>query len=172
MAKLQAARRLMMAHKVGEVWKQGVRGYHTAVGCLLMANDTGNFSFQLRSPTSDTPNTYGSWGGSVDGSEDLFQALRREIAEETGYDGPMTIYPLDPNRDLDRDFTYYNHLVTVPHQFQVKSQAGFEDESTGDVWVPYGEWPQPLHPGLADTLNNPNTIFALKQAIKRRQRNS
>jgi 8-oxo-dGTP pyrophosphatase MutT (NUDIX family) len=167
--RLKAAHRLL-SHKIGEEWKQGVRGYHQAVGCLLMARDTRNFSFQLRSPTSDTPNTYGSWGGSVDGAEDLSEALRRELQEETGYEGEMTIYPLLPNRDLDRGFTYYNHLVIVPKQFEIRSEAGHEDESSGDVWVPYKQWPTPLHPGLKTTLECPHTQFTLEQLFRRLNR--
>lgn len=167
----KAAHRLMevQGHKVGELWQPGVRGYHSAVGCLVMALDTGNFSFQLRSPTSDTPNTYGSWGGSVDGAEDLMNALRRELREETGYDGPWTVLPLSVSNNKP-GFKYYNHLVTVPNQFVVNPGAEFKGESQGDVWVPYGEWPAPLHPGLKQLLEDKQTQFTLEQALKRRAR--
>jgi 8-oxo-dGTP pyrophosphatase MutT (NUDIX family) len=163
--KLNAAQRLT-AHKDGEEWVPGIRGYHYAVGCLLLAADTLNFSFQLRSPDSDTGNCYGCWGGSIDGNEEAFTALKRELKEETGYEGPMKIYPLMTYYDADRGFHYYNNLVVVPQQFQINPAPEFQKESSGDTWVPYKEWPDPLHPGLQSLLDDRPSMFTVEQAMK------
>lgn len=168
--KLNAAQRLL-AHKVGEQWKQGVRGYHQAIGSLILAADSLKFLFQLRSADSDTPSTYGCFGGSIDGAEDLNQALFREINEETGYAGPFTqLMPLRPSIDFGRGFTYYNNLLVVPSEFAPRAEGKFADESDGHAWTLYGEWPTPLHPGLAWLLSLPETQFTLRSAIKRIQR--
>lgn len=170
--KLQAARRLLMAHKVGEQWKQGVRGYHQAIGALILARDSRRFLFQLRSSSSDTPETYGCYGGSVDGAEELNEALFREIQEETSYVGPfIQLLPLSPSKDFDRGFTYYNNLMVVPTEFEPKGEAEeFAAESAGYAWTAYGDWPQPLHPGLTWLLGLPETQLTLKNVIKRIER--
>jgi 8-oxo-dGTP pyrophosphatase MutT (NUDIX family) len=154
--------RLTLAHKLEEEWVPGIRGYHQAVGCMLLARDTGRFNFQLRSPTSDTPNTYGSWGGSVDNNEELYNALRRELLEETGYDGPMEIMPLHVSRDKP-GFEYYNHLVTVPYEFTPR----INDESGGHIWTKPFEWPDNLHPGLAKMLERSDVQQTLTSALKK-----
>jgi 8-oxo-dGTP pyrophosphatase MutT (NUDIX family) len=162
--KLKAAQRLM-AHKDGEEWVPGVRSYHYAVGCLLLAADTLNFSFQLRSPTSDTPNTWGCWGGGIDGNEEAFVALKRELREETGYDGQMRIYPLMTYYDQDRAFTYYNNLVLIPHEFKINPPPEFAEESAGNVWVPFNDWPDPLHPGLQGLLDDATSMNTVQQLV-------
>jgi 8-oxo-dGTP pyrophosphatase MutT (NUDIX family) len=164
--KLNAATRLL-AHKDGEEWVPGVRGYHYAVGCLLLAADTLNFSFQLRSTTSDTPNTYGCWGGSIDGNEETFTALKRELREETGYTGEMKIFPLMTYYDADRGFQYANNLVVIPKQFEINSPPEFAEETAGNVWVPYNEWPDPLHPGLESLLADPQSMRSVEMEISR-----
>lgn len=164
MAKLNVIQRLLTAHKLDEEWVPGVRGFHQAVGCLLLAADTGRFNFQLRSATSDTPNTYGSWGGSVDNNEEMFNALKRELFEETGYEGPMTIYPLHVSRPASRPgFEYYNNLVTVPYEFT----PSINDESGGHIWTKAFQWPKNLHPGLKETLERKDVQDTLTQALKK-----
>jgi 8-oxo-dGTP pyrophosphatase MutT (NUDIX family) len=162
---LNAASRLL-AHKDGEEWVPGVRGYHYAVGCLLLAADTLNFSFQLRAPGSDTPNTWGCWGGSIDGNEEAFAALKRELKEETGYTGETRIYPLMTNYNQDRQFQYYNNLVLIPHQFEVNPPPEFAKESAGNTWVQYNEWPTPLHPGLQELLDDRTSMNTVEQVIE------
>ena len=151
------------AHKVNEVWKPGVRGYHQATGALILAQDTCRFLLQLRSKTSSEPLTYGQFGGSVDGNEEIHQALRREIQEETGYKGPLKAYPLTPSNRLpaansaeskEHSFVYYNYLAVVPKEFEVCLPGEFADESAGHVWFDYPDFPSPLHPGLEELLKD------------------
>ena len=160
--KLEAALRLK-AHKLEEDWVPGVRGYHYAVGCLLLAADTLNISFQLRSADSDTPNVFGCWGGSIDGNEEAFTALKRELMEETGYSGRMKIYPLMTYYDAAKGFSYANNLVVIPKQFEIAKNS----ESAGSTWGPYGQWPTPLHPGLQSLLEDKPSMFTVEQVIKK-----
>jgi len=169
---IKAASRLIAieASKDKENWGPGIRGYHQAVGALVLALDTGNFSFQLRGPHSDTPNCYGTWGGSVDGAEDLVNALRRELREETGYNGEWSVMPLKVSRN-GKGFEYHTYFVTVPKQFVVNPESEFRSESTAAIWTAFNQWPQPMHPGLKAVLDDPHVQFVLEQALKRRAQN-
>ncbi|BAG41553.1 MutT/NUDIX hydrolase family protein [Ralstonia phage phiRSL1] len=144
-----AFRLLVTSHKQDEVWKNGVRGYHNAAGAVILALDTGRILLQLRAADSDTPNTYGQFGGSLDNNEDVNDGLRREIREETGYAGPLKIRPLTPFRDPAKGFVYYNNLAVVPKEFVFAPPAEFAKESGGHLWFdPRAAWPAPRHPGL------------------------
>lgn len=163
---LGAARRLqlsVMAHKLNEKWEPGVRGFHSATGALIVAANTGRVLLQLRSPTSDTPNTYGQFGGSIDGNEDITQALTREIGEETGYWGPMILRPLTPSKHPKKDFTYYNMAALVPFEFDPQ----INEESGGYIWFdPRTEgYPTPLHPGLTELLKDKPSMATVDYLI-------
>jgi 8-oxo-dGTP pyrophosphatase MutT (NUDIX family) len=140
----------ILSHKYGESWKPGIRGYHNATGGIIMALDTGRINLQLRSPTSDTPSCYGCWGGSLDNNEEQIAGLKREIKEETGYCGPMQIYPLMTYLDSTKGFTYYNHLVIVPTEFE----PTLNKESSGHKWMTLQEIPKNIHPGLKDLFKD------------------
>jgi len=162
--KINSAQRLKTtAHKVDEVWKPGVRGYHEATGAIILAEDTGRLLLQLRSSTSHCPNTYGQFGGSIDGNEQVTSALCREIREETVYTGPLKLRPLMVSRDPRRSFVYYNYLAIVPKQFEPQ----INEESGGYKWFNYGDWPTPLHPGLEALLNDRPSMATLEYFLKR-----
>lgn len=153
----------LKAHKLNEKWIPGVRGFHNATGAVIYAQDTQRCLLQLRSPQSDTPNTYGQFGGSMDNNEDVNDALRREIREETGYAGPMKIRPLTPFKDTSKGFVYYNNLAVVPQEFQPQ----INNESGGFLWFdPRGPWPEPMHPGLKWLLDEGSLIKTLKYFLK------
>lgn len=161
MMELNAAARLL-SHKLEEEWVPGVRGYHNATGCILMAADTKRFNLQLRGSDCDTPNCYGAWGGSMDNNEEQIQALRREVAEETGYDGPLKIIPLMTYKDADRGFTYYNHLAVVPFEFE----PSINEESNGHKWFYLDDCPGNLHPGLRSLFEDEPSMRIIEDAAK------
>jgi len=163
---MKAAQRLYAHKLLKDEWGPGTRSFHSAVGCLLMAADTLNFSFQLRAPSTDEPECYGTWGGGIDGNESTFEALKRELKEETGYSGPIRIYPLMTYYDQDSGFQYYNNLVTVPEEFTIKAGPKFKKESSGDIWVPFGAWPEPLHPGLKSLLQDDPSMLTVRSVMK------
>lgn len=150
----------VLSHKFKEGWKPGIRGYHNATGGILMALDTGRINLQLRSPSSDTPSCYGCWGGSLDNNEEQIAGLKREIEEETSYSGPMQIYPLMTYLDSAKGFTYYNHLVVIPNEFE----PTLNKESSGHKWMTLNEIPKNIHPGLKDLFNDRMSWKILKDA--------
>jgi len=133
---------------------------------MILARNTCRFLHQLRSATSAQPNTYGQFGGSLDNNEDINNGLKREILEETGYDGPMIIRPLMTFRDPQKSFVYYNNLAIVPFEFEPR----INDESGGYVWTNYREWPTPLHPGYAGLLKDRPSMATLEYFVKKYSR--
>lgn len=117
-----------------------------AAGAILYARDTGRFGFALRSRFVEQPLTFGTIGGAIDPRETSRHAVRRELFEELGLLAPPQLVFLDEYRD--GEFSYTTYLAIIPHEFA----PDLDWESSGFVWVDYGEWPQPLHPGLAHTL--------------------
>lgn len=117
-------------------------------GLLFIARDTGRWLFPHRSPFVLEPNTWGVWGGAVDGDEDPRVAACREAEEECGYMAdPETLIHLYTYED--GDFRYFNYAAVVDHEFE----PHLNWESQGYRWVKFGEWPEPLHPGTAEMIN-------------------
>lgn len=132
-----------------EYWKA------MAAGAIILALDTQKILLGKRSTEVSDPGMWSTFGGSVNGNESPKKAMLREVHEETGlpggkpYDGGYTngahgVYPLMTYRNIDRGYVYYNFLVVVDKQFEVKLNW----ESDGYDWFTYGQWPSPLHPGL------------------------
>jgi 8-oxo-dGTP pyrophosphatase MutT (NUDIX family) len=111
-------------------------------GCVFLAKDTGRFLIAHRSYAVEQPNTWGGWGGAIDKGEDPVEAVKREAAEETGYNGHITIEPMYVF--AKNDFRYYNFLVIVDKEFAPK----LDWENQGFKWCEWGNWPSPLHFGL------------------------
>ncbi|RYF20641.1 MAG: NUDIX hydrolase [Oxalobacteraceae bacterium] len=114
-------------------------------GALLIAKDTGRIMFVLRSAKVDQPFTWGNVGGAIDeahANERPVDAAEREIYEETGYNGALTLVPLLVFRH--NDFTYSNFLGIVEREF--KPVLGWEADRA--VWVKPGNLPKPLHFGM------------------------
>jgi 8-oxo-dGTP pyrophosphatase MutT (NUDIX family) len=120
----------------------------TAAGCIFVAKDTGRILLAQRGIEAEEPGTWGTWGGKIDGDESPQEAVKREVEEETGYDGITKITPLYVYRD--GTFKYHNFLVIVPFEFT--PQLNWENENS--AWVEYGKWPEPIHFGLTTLLNH------------------
>ena len=116
----------------------------TAAGCILYAKDTGRWCLQQRSDTVGDPGVWAAWGGGREPGESLEQTVRRELAEESGYCGPIKLEP------LARNAKYATYIGIVPHEFEPRPCDEWKDY----VWVELGHWPQPLHPGVAAALQN------------------
>jgi 8-oxo-dGTP pyrophosphatase MutT (NUDIX family)/predicted GNAT family acetyltransferase len=111
-------------------------------GCLLVAQDTGRWCLQQRSDSVSDPGVWSTWGGGREPGESLEQTVRRELAEEAGYHGPLTLYPLSENRQ------YVTFVGVVPQEFEPRSCSEWKDY----CWVDQGQWPQPLHHKLMPAL--------------------
>lgn len=116
-------------------------GEDRAAGILHRAGDS--VMLVLRAPTAgDYPLHWGLVGGHIDGDETPEQAAIRESMEEIGRT------PDEPLRLLDWSDGFTTYGIDVPEVFA----PVLNDEHIGYVWAPLSALPQPLHPGLAETL--------------------
>lgn len=115
-------------------------------GGVFLAEDTGRILIQMRSPYVNEPNTWGTFGGAIDSGEDPEKAMRREVVEETGYQGPMSVEMV--HLFQDGKFRFYNYLIVVPTEFEPRH--GWE--SSDHVWTSLDELPSPLHFGFKELL--------------------
>lgn len=121
-----------------------------AAGCILYAEDTGRWGFQQRSDTVSDPGVWSTWGGGRQPGETLEQTVRRELAEEGGYMGPLTLEPLHSNG------RYATFIGRVPHEFEPK----LNQESKDYCWVKSHQLPEPMHPKLKEAFATLTENFA------------
>jgi len=131
-----------------------------AAGCIFLALDTGKVCIAHRSYDVEQPGTWGTWGGAIDENEDPAAAVRREVEEEAGYHGEMKLIPLYVFSHTS-GFKYYNFLAVVPHEFK----PILNWETQGSAWVTVGDWPNPLHPGLAKLLSDTKSVNLIQHYV-------
>lgn len=117
-----------------------------SAGCIIVAEDTGRWCLQQRSDTVSDPGVWSTWGGGVEPGESLEQAVRRELEEEGGYTGALTLEPLHSNSQ------YVTFIGRVPHEFEPR----INQESKSWCWADQDQLPEPLHPGLEQALTKLN----------------
>ena len=115
-----------------------------AAGCILYAQDTGRYGLQQRSDNVNDPGVWAAWGGGKEPGETLEQCATRELAEESGYTGPLKLKRLAENNK------YTTFIGVVPHEFEPRACSEWKDY----CWVDAGDWPGPMHPGVADALQH------------------
>lgn len=130
-----------------------------AAGCIFLAQDTGRFGIAHRSQAVLEPGTWGTWGGAIDSDEDPAEAVRREVAEEAGYTGAMKLIPLLMFQAPGGTFQYHNFLAVVPAEFEPRLDWETQDYR----WVKWGEWPEPLHPGMRALLADRASAKTMQQ---------
>ena len=113
-----------------------------AAGCVIVAEDTGRWCLQQRSNTVNDPGLWSTWGGGREPGETLEQCVRRELAEEGGYTGPLRLEPLHSNAQ------YATFMGIVSNEFKPR----LNKESKSWRWADPDHLPSPLHPGLAQAL--------------------
>jgi 8-oxo-dGTP pyrophosphatase MutT (NUDIX family) len=126
--------------KTGFWGKQGA-------GCIILSKSTGKILLPHRSNKTLEPNTWGVWGGAIDGSENPQIAAKREVEEEAGYNGHAAMVPLSVFQK--NDFKYHNFLAIVDEEFI--PQLNWETQNY--VWTTLDELPSPLHFGLQWVLS-------------------
>jgi len=119
----------------------------SAAGCILYAKDTGNYGLQQRSDTVNDPGLWAAWGGGKEPGETAEQCTIRELAEESGYTGPIEL------KHLDENSKYVTFIGVIPHEFKPQPCSEWKDY----CWVKAGNWPKPMHPGV---------MVALKHLVK------
>jgi 8-oxo-dGTP pyrophosphatase MutT (NUDIX family)/GNAT superfamily N-acetyltransferase/predicted nucleotidyltransferase len=114
----------------------------SAAGCVIVAADTGRWCLQQRSNTVSDPGVWSTWGGGRELGENLQQCVRRELAEESGYTGSVTL------RLVDSSPSYATFMAHVPREFEPQINHECQDWR----WSDPDDLPEPLHPGLQRTL--------------------
>jgi len=135
-----------------------------AAGCIFLAQDTGLILLPRRSGSVEQPHTWGTWGGAVEEGEAPASAAEREAREESGYTGPMKLTPLNVFRK--GTFSYHNFLALVPKQFEPNLRADEARETEDAAWVKFGDWPSPLHFGLADLIRHSGDVIQQKAQVR------
>jgi 8-oxo-dGTP pyrophosphatase MutT (NUDIX family) len=116
-------------------------------GSIVLAKNTCKILLPHRSSRVQEPNTWGVWGGAIDADEDPKIAAKRELQEEAGYHGPITMIPLSV---FQKDkFKYHNFLAIVDDEFEPELNW----ETQGYKWTTLDDLPSPLHFGLQWVLN-------------------
>lgn len=112
-----------------------------AAGIMFVTNG-GEILLVRRGNGGDYPGTFGLPGGHLNEGETLEEAARREALEETGFDykGDLEL--------IHDDGQFATFLAEKVEKFE----PVICDESTGFVWTPADNPPQPLHPGIVKTL--------------------
>ena len=119
-------------------------------GALIYCTSTDRYLFLLRSMGRYT-NTWGLVGGKVDSNENIRQALIREMQEELGGEIKDAQYmSVDKYESKNKDFAYYTFLIKVEEEFV----PILNNEHKGSGWVKLDDVPDPVHPGLAMTINS------------------
>lgn len=91
------------------------------------------------------PHTWGIPGGKVDDEdEDEQEAALREVREELGYRGPVTL--VRSFRYEESGFVYQNYLGLVRRQFKPRLNWESDDAS----WFDPQRLPSPLHFGVRE----------------------
>jgi 8-oxo-dGTP pyrophosphatase MutT (NUDIX family) len=90
-----------------------------AAGILPICTKTGRILVGLRSEDVYEPHTYGIFGGKFDDdSETAEEVAKRELYEETQYDGKIKLIPSYVY--TNKNFKYYNFIGLVDKEFKCK----------------------------------------------------
>ena len=120
-------------------------------GGLFLARDTQRFLLLLRTQEK-TAGTWGIVGGKREPNDKTpLDTLNREISEEIGeVPAIKKIIPLELFSSHDSHFHYNTYVLIVDHEFV----PTLNSEHAGYAWCNYLNWPQPLHRGVRNSLNN------------------
>jgi 8-oxo-dGTP pyrophosphatase MutT (NUDIX family) len=89
---------------------------NAGAGILVYCVKTKRFLLGFRSKLVNEPNTWGTFGGKIDNDADPKAAARRELKEETGYNGNINIQLFDVFQN--GNFKFYNFLGKVEEEFE------------------------------------------------------
>lgn len=129
-------------------------------GCIFVSLDTKRILLAHRSQYVEQPNTYGTWGGALDGDESFEEGVRREITEETNYKGRYELVPLFLFKHPS-GFQYQNYMAIVPKEFRPHTDW----ENQGYEWCDLNDLPHPLHDGLKKLLADKKSVEKIKLAL-------
>ena len=119
-------------------------------GALFYARNTKRFLFLERTKTK-TAGQWGLVGGMAEGDETPWKALEREINEEVGKTPPIKkVIPIEMFTSNDSKFQFHTYLAIIDNELI----PILNHEHSGYAWTNVNCWPNPLHIGLRNTLQN------------------
>lgn len=146
-----------------KVLKESKDDYTKSAGAIIYCKSTNRVLLQLRSNVVDEPLVWSTIGGGLNSGESPTAGCKREIKEETGYDGDIKLVTLYENEFPDKKFIYYNFIGIVDKEFQPKNNF----ESTGHQWFNYGTWPLNTHCELMKAIYSEEGQKAFDEIIKK-----
>lgn len=123
-------------------------------GTFVVCTSTKRCLLGLRSNMVNEPNTWGIIGGALDvevkSMPDILDAAKRELTEESGYDGEVEMLPSYVFKAPNGGFQYHNFIGVVKEEF--KPITDWETART--AWLSATELDalQPKHFGLITLL--------------------
>ena len=119
----------------------------TSVGALFFCVHTQRCLFLMRSVKQR--NTWGLVGGKQEANESVLDSLHREFTEELGFVPDYNrLIPIETFTSDDRKFKYVTFVCLIEKEFI----PVLNHEHHGYCWIKIDHWPQPLHPGLWNTV--------------------
>ena len=137
---------LGIPREVGEEFVGAAKDAVPAAAGVMLTDPDGRALFLRRSGEGDHPGEWCWPGGGVDPGETPEEAARREVEEETGHRIDGELSPVDHSQG-DVEFSTFAHKLPAPYAPRLN------DEHSEHTWAHPSKPPQPLHPGVAATLN-------------------
>lgn len=114
-----------------------------AAGVMCRTGDGRILFLKRGSGANDHPGTWCFPGGKIEPGETPIMAAQRETWEETGYRPAVS-----PAVPVSTGSGFATYLAMVGNGFAVKLNR----EHSEAIWTVPGDAPDPLHPGVAETL--------------------
>jgi len=111
---------------------------------LIAARNTGRVLLLRRSAEVNEGGTWGTPGGKIEPRESARTAAIRELREEAGYSGPITVMkePIFVFKEPNFEFlTFFGHIDD-----EFDPYLNWESDNAG--WFPLSKLPRPLHFGV------------------------
>lgn len=134
-----------------------------AAGVLVVCRRTKRMLLQKRSATSDNPNTWSLFAGTVKTSETFEEGARREFREETGYTRKLDLKELMTHESGSaRKFTFQNYMAVVAEEFFVKADG----ETGAWGWFQMADLKDlKLHPGFAKMMRDRESLKEIRKYV-------
>lgn len=130
-------------------------------GVFFYSKNTNRFLFLLR----NDPKNSGNWGipgGKIENNETLLQGVERECIEEINF-FPKNAKLIPIQKFVNNQFTYHTFFCQIDNEFI----PILNEEHVGYCWLDNEHYPNPLHPGLFNTVNFDVVKHKLQNLIKK-----